>query len=246
MIRLHTTEDGRYRRRFAESAKDVEAAQRLRYEVFNVELKEGLDPSSDSGLDRDDFDDVCDHLLVEDRETDQVVGTYRLQTGANAARKKGYYSEQEFEFGPYETIRSQVVELGRACVLPDHRNLIVLGLLWKGIGSYALKHRTRYLMGCSSIRTQDPAVGTTAYELLSVRWLVEPEWRTRPTPAFHCPMDTETQEPIKIPKLLRAYLGLGGKICGAPALDRWFKTVDFLTLLDLQGISEADRARFMA
>jgi putative hemolysin len=246
MIRLLTSIEGRYAHRFASSSQDLEEVQRTRYQVFNVELHEGLDESGALGLDQDAFDPVCDHLIVEDRETGRVVGTYRLQTGANAAARLGYYSEQEFDFRPYESIRGQIVELGRACVLASHRNLFVLGLLWKGIGSYALEHGSRYLMGCSSLTSQDPAMGATAYQQLASQWLVEPHWRTLPTPDWQCPLDTLAGEAVMIPKLLRAYLGLGGKICGPPALDTRFKTIDFLTMVDLDGISAADRSRFMA
>jgi putative hemolysin len=230
----------------ASSPQDLEAVQRLRFEVFNLELQEGLAESWTTGLDADAFDGACQHLLVEEKETGQVVGTYRLQTGDSAASHLGYYSEQEFEFAPFESIRSQIVELGRACVLASHRNLFVLGLLWKGIGSFALEHHSRYLIGCSSITSQDPAVGAWAYDHMAARWLAEPAWRTVPTPAYHCPMAERALEPVKIPKLLRAYLNLGGRICGPPALDPHFKTLDFLTMLDLEGLGPEDRQRFLA
>ena len=163
----------------------------------------------------------------------------------SAAAHLGYYSEQEFDFAQYAAIRAEMIELGRACVHQQHRNLVVLGLLWKGIAEYARERGGRYLCGCSSITSQDPAVGASAYAELFRKHLAPAEWRTKPLPAFDCPLDQLAEEPPKIPKLLRAYLSIGAKICGPPALDRQFKTIDFLTLLDLHAMPALVRARFM-
>lgn len=223
-----------YRMRLARDADDRRAAQALRFEVFNLELREGLAQSWITGLDADRFDAVCDHLLVEDTTSGRVVGTYRLQTGAAAARHHGYYSEREFEFAPYEPLRGRVVELGRACVQRAHRNFAVLNLLWGGIADYARAHGARWLLGCSSLTSTDPATAAAAWQRLQVHQ-AEPALRTVPTPAFACPLDTLGPAPA-IPKLLTAYLALGATLAGAPALDREFGTIDFLTLLDLDGL----------
>ena len=233
-----------YATRLARDSRDVQAAQALRYEVFNLELNEGLEDSKVTGLDADPFDAVCDHLVVEHLPTGAIVGTYRLQSGWNAASHRGYYCAQEFEFEVFEKIRDEIIELGRACVHKHHRNLVVLGLLWKGIADYARKHGARYLFGCSSLTSQDPEVGATAYADLCRRHLIEPQWRTRPLPAFECSLNHLSAEPVAIPKLLRAYLALGAKICGPPAIDREFKTIDFLTLLDLKSMHPLARQRF--
>ena len=234
-----------YMARLARNTDDIHAAQRLRFQVFNVELNEGLESSRLTGRDEDPFDAVCDHLIVEHLPSQEVVGTYRLQTGINAADHLGYYCAQEFEFGVFAPLRAEMVELGRACVHHDHRNLIVLGLLWKGIASYAQRHHARYLFGCSSLTSQDASVGAAAYTELCRKHLAAPQRRTRPLPAYDCPLDQLAAEAPKIPKLLRAYLSLGAKICGPPALDRNFKTIDFLTLLDLEALPAAARQRFL-
>src|SRR5438093_679675 len=234
-----------YASRLARNAEEVRTAQALRFTVFNLELNEGLTESLATRLDADPFDEVCDHLLVEHLPTGEIVGTYRLQTGLTAAANCGYYSEQEFDFTPFESIRGELIELGRACVHQQHRNLVVLGLLWKGIADYARERGGRYLCGCSSITSQDPAVGASAYSELCRKHLAAVEWRTHPLPAFDCPLDHLTEEPPKIPKLLRAYLSIGAKICGPPALDREFRTIDFLTLLDLHTLPPLVRARFL-
>jgi len=232
-----------YRLRLAASEQDVRAAQLLRFVVFNLELREGLEQSYATFLDADAFDPVCDHLLVEDIRTGEVVGTYRLQTGSKAAQNLGYYSAQEFDFAPYEPLRNELVELGRACVHVNHRSLTVLSLLWKGIANYLTSHGCRYLVGCSSLTSQDPAVGMAAYRELQ-RYLVREELRTKPLPAFVCEAEPSRVAP-KIPKLLSAYLTLGSQICGPPALDREFKTIDFLTFLDLRTLSPRSVARYL-
>jgi len=245
-VRLLVGASGQYAARIASRPVEIQAAQQLRFQVFNLELKEGLAQSYVTGLDADPFDAVCDHLIVEHLATRQIVGTYRLQTGRSAAKNLGYYSAQEFDFAPFEPMREEIVELGRACVHRQHRNLIVLGLLWKGIADYAKALGARYLIGCSSLTSQDAAVGASAYtELCRKKHLADLAWRTRPTPAFECPLDRVTLDEVKIPKLLRAYLTLGAKICGAPALDRQFQTIDFLTLLDLEALPAGARERFL-
>lgn len=234
------------RARLAESAADVRAAQALRFAVFNLELNEGLEQSFNTLLDADPFDEICDHLLVEDTATGEVVGTYRLQTGDRAARGRGYYSAQEFDFAPLEPIRSQVVELGRACVAKSHRNLAVLSLLWRGIARYARERGGRYLVGCSSVHTQDATVGAALYSNLMRRYLVEERFQIRPLPQIACPLDQLAAETPEVPKLFATYLTLGAKICGAPALDREFKTVDFLTLMDLEAVPRRVAQRYLA
>jgi putative hemolysin len=243
-IRLLVSPSTYYATRLALNSDEIRAAQALRYRVFNLELNEGLDASHLTGLDEDQFDAVCDHLVVEDLRTGQIVGTYRLQTGQNAASSFGYYCEQEFEFDVFEPLRAEMVELGRACVHRQHRNLVVLGLLWKGIADYARQHGARYLFGCSSITSQDPTEGASAYADLCRKHLVGPQWRTRPLAKYDCSLSELASDPVAIPKLLRAYLTLGAKICGPPSLDRQFKTIDFLTLLDLQSLHPLARQRF--
>ena len=230
-----------YRLRLSRADADIKAAQALRFLVFNLELNEGLDQSYTTLRDADAFDPICDHLLVEDYRSSDVVGTYRLQTGATAAANLGYYSALEFDFTPYEPHRAQMIELGRACVHRDHRNLAVLGMLWRGIIEYARNHGARYMVGCSSLTSQDPAEGAAAFFELSGRHLIEPSLRTFPLPKFRCDMEQLAPAVPKIPKLLRAYLSLGAAICGPPAIDREFKTIDFLTWMDIEALPASAR-----
>lgn len=225
----------RYLTRLAQGALELRQAQRLRFQVFNIELGEGLVESIALGLDIDCYDAACDHLLVIDTSNGEVVGTYRLQTGARAQQCVGYYCEREFDLTPFAPLRAQVLELGRACIHADHRNFAVLNALWRAIALYARERGSRYLIGCSSLTSQDPSVGAATY--LALQNHLAPEaLRTQPQPAYVCDMSVIATKPPKIPKLLAAYLTLGIKLCGPPAIDREFKTIDFLTLFDLEQI----------
>ena len=246
--------------RLAQSATDVRKAQQLRFEVFNLELGEGLAASHALERDVDAFDEVCDHLIVEESASGEVVGTYRLQTGLVAKANIGYYSQREFDFSVYEPLRAEMIELGRACVHKAHRNFNLLHLLWRGIAQYAVAHRARFLIGCSSLTSQDPREGIAAYEQLRRKHLVKPAWQTFPHPIYACVAagigdldgagcghaSDRPGSPIPAStKLLRAYLMIGAKICGLPAIDREFGTIDFLTLLDLQALPTIVRAHFL-
>jgi putative hemolysin len=234
-----------YTLRLAARREDVRAAQALRFAVFNLELGEGLANSVATGLDADRFDSVCDHLIVTLESTGEVIGTYRLQTGIQAAKHFGYYSAQEFDFTPYEPLRNAMVELGRACVHHAYRNRTVLGLLWKGIIDYARARNGRWLVGCSSLTSQQPADGAAMLAVFTPKYLVPEPLRTHPLPSVACPLDRTASPPPRVPKLLAAYLSLGAKICGAPAIDREFKTIDFLTLLDLGALSPDTVTRYL-
>ena len=237
-------EMGPYVARLALTDEERGKVYRLRFLVFNLEMQEGLESAFVTGMDTDLYDPYCDHLLVEERSTGQVVGTYRMQLGRVAGSNLGYYSAQEFDFSPYEAMRDGIVELGRACVHRDHRSAEVLHLLWRALARYSLANGARYMMGCCSLTSQDAAEGMAVYGSLA-SCLVEPGLRTRPTPPYALPEAMELREEVRAPKLLRAYLTIGAKICGPPAIDREFKTIDFLTLLDLQSLHPRVAARFL-
>jgi putative hemolysin len=232
-----------FRAGMAESLEDLIACQRLRYLVFNCELGEGLAGSARIGLDRDRYDFICDHLMVRDTSSGKLVGTYRMQSGFRAKGNLGYYSEQFFDFAPFERIREEVLELGRACVHTDYRNTAVLHMLWKGIMRYALSCKARYLLGCSSMSSQDENEGMSLYEQLREKYLVDAVLRTKPRPEFACRAGDQTTPAPAIPRLFRAYLDVSARLCGPPAIDREFKTIDFLTLIDLQHIPDRLRTR---
>jgi len=235
-VRGRGPDQRQYRARLATTAADVRAAQTLRFLVFNLELNEGLEESYATCRDADAFDGVCDHLLVEELPSRDVVGTYRLQSGTNAAAERGYFSAQEFDLAPFEPFRTQMIEVGRACVHSQHRNATVLSLLWKGIAAFARDHGSRYLIGCCSIASPDAKVGAWLYRNCSLAHLAPPEWQTQPQPDRVCPLDPAVEQPCPWPRLLLAYLSLGARICGPPAINRSFRKIDFLAVLDLRDL----------
>jgi len=227
---------GKYVVRFARSEADLVAVLRIRYEVFNLELAEGLDESHATGLDRDRFDAVCHHLMIETTRG-KLVGTYRMQTAEMAAGEIGYYTAGEFDLAtvPPE-IERLAIELGRACILERHRNSQALFALWKGLVAYLQHNSKRYLFGCCSLTSQDPLEGIRTLERLSADGYLHPSVRVVPRAGFECvpgPADAGRRVAVKIPKLFGTYLRIGAKVCGAPAIDREFKTIDFLVLLDI-------------
>jgi putative hemolysin len=228
----------------ARTDHDLRECQRLRYLVFNLELQEGLSISDRDGLDIDPFDSFCDHLMVRELESGKLVGTYRLQTGSVAQQNLGYYGNQFFDFSVYEPVRHQVLELGRACVHVDHRNMMVLHALWKGIAAYAMRSESRYLLGCNSISSQDENYGVAMFESLKEKYLVREDLRTTPQPGCHCNPGGATVEAQRPPRLFRAYLDISARISGPPAIDREFKTIDFLTIVDLALLPDRVRTRF--
>lgn len=235
---------------FAHSPAELEDVQRLRFDVFNVELGEGLDESFRTGLDADRFDPVCHHLVIRDLRSGNVVGTYRMQVSEMAQRYVGFYTAEEFrlEMLPPEVI-GDAVEVGRACVARDFRNRRVLFLLWKGLAAYLSHNRKRFLFGCCSLTSQDPAEGRRVMDHLISTEHVHDGYRVDPHPDWECyppgfTLEGDVGEPVKLPKLFSLYLRYGAKACGPPALDRSFKTIDYLVLFDLDDLDEQHRKIF--
>jgi putative hemolysin len=240
---------GRYEVRLARTRAELEAAQRLRFDVFNVELGEGLPRSILTGRDEDEFDASCEHLIVLDRDDGGTVGTYRLQTAAAARRGCGFYTASEFDLDALPAdVQEGALELGRACIARAHRNTRVLYLLWRGIAELARRESKRWLFGCCSLTSQDPREGRALLDVLDARGALHPEIHVRPRAAFRC---RPTLEPglaapaVAVPRLFDMYLAMGAKVCGEPALDRAFGTIDYLVLFDLEDLDATSRRRFL-
>lgn len=242
LVPTKTLEEGRYLVRFARSAEELDEVLRLRFEVFNLELNEGLESSYETGRDCDEFDPVCHHLIVIDTRSQTIVGTYRMQTASMALQNLGFYSAAEFglEGFPAEVV-GQSVEVGRACVAKEHRNTQVLFLLWRGLALYMATNQLRYLFGCCSLTSQDAAEGLATLRYLESHGHLHPEYVIQPQPEYVCCEDglvVDENFPVKIPQLFRIYLRHGAKACGPPAIDRRFKTIDFLILFDVAAMDE--------
>lgn len=236
--------DGVYTARFARNPDELEQVLRLRYEVFNLELGEGLAASHADGLDRDPYDDYCHHLMVLHQPTGAVIGTYRMQTSEMAREGAGFYSDEEFFLDRWpDPMLDACCEVGRACIAANHRHRRVLLLLWRGLGDYVVHNRKRYFFGCCSLTSQDPDDAARMLAWLRAHGRLHPELDLAPRPHCDCreyERSTEGWEQVSVPTLMGTYLRYGAKICGRPAIDRQFRTIDFLALLDLKEM-DADR-----
>jgi putative hemolysin len=232
-----TLEDKHYIIKLAQTEEEIDAALKLRFDVFNLELNEGLETSFATQRDKDKFDSQCDHLLIIEKATETIIGTYRMQTYNMAKKGHGFYSNGEFclDMLPKKII-TRSVELGRACIHKDYRNTKVLFLLWRGLANYIYFSKKRYLFGCCSLTSQDAIEGLTLLQQLINDKHVHPKLKLDAQNGFELPDISTLQPPLKtveMPPLLGMYLRYGAKVIGSPAIDREFKTIDYLVLLDV-------------
>ncbi len=228
----------------ADRESEIEAAMRLRAEVFSAEY--GTAPSP---RDEDLFDAYCRHLVVIHRPSGRVVGTYRMQDDFAALHGAGFYSETEFDLTMIKRHGGRLLELGRSCIAPEFRDGRVIHLLFAGIAAEAARLETRFILGCPSLpigaAPDAPAIaaallahyGADSLHLAPVR----PAYAADLAPA---PAVDETVLLEKLPPLMKAYLRLGARVCGGPALDREFRSVDFLMLLPVEKLARRYRRHF--
>ncbi len=232
--------------RLAQSQQDVIACQRLRYEVFAQEMGAKL-PTSHLGLDKDGFDEVCDHLLVEDCVTNKIVACTRILTDKIANEVGGYYySDHEFDLTKIRSMSGRVMEIGRTCVDADYRNGATISVLWSGLAGFMLEEGFDFLMGCASVPVADGGVQVSAIRqyLQDKNLLADRERCVSPrVPMPQLSHNTEVE--IVWPPLLKAYLRLGAKVCGDPCLDAEFGVADFFILLDVQDLNPRYARHFL-
>lgn len=222
----------RYGVGFARTPAEVRAAQQLRWRVFAEEMGARLGGRI-PGVDHDFFDPYCEHLVVRDEATGEVVGTYRILSPSAAQRVGGYYSENEFDLTRLRDLRERMVEIGRSCIHPAHRNGAVIALLWSGIARYMLANGCTYLAGCASMSIADGGhAAASVFEQLRARQLAPVEYRVFPR---HClPLDElDATRPARLPPLIKGYVRAGAWICGEPAWDPDFHAADFFMFLPL-------------
>ena len=216
---------------FARTDSEIQEAQRLRYKVFAEEM--GTDLDDNDGLDIDGFDAFCDHLLVRDNATGQVVGTYRILSPNMANEAGGYYSAGEFDLSRLSHLFDRMVEVGRACVHMNYRNGSTIAMLWAGLASYMEAHHYEYMIGCASTAMNDGGHGAASlYQRLKDDYLCPTEYRVFP----RCPLPINALRQdmqAACPPLIKGYLRLGAYICGEPAWDAHFNTADLLVMLPL-------------
>jgi putative hemolysin len=226
---------------------EIVEAQRLRFQVFNLELNKGLQSSYENGLDIDEFDPYCNHLIVRDIKSSEVVGTYRMMRGTQARQHLGFYSEKEFDLSRIKTLDGELLELGRSCARKDYRDRALLPLMWEAIVDYVRLHSVRYLFGCGSLYTTDIAEVSAIFALLRSKYYAPEHCRVEPVAS--CRFKGVTEATIssadeaslfqKLPSLIKGYLRIGAVVCGPPALDAEFGTADFFLLLDFSNLKEA-------
>ena len=248
MLQEHIRQAGRAGQQFhvttARHQDEVREAQRLRWRVFAEEMGARL-ATPEPGLDIDFYDAHCEHLLVRDPDTGEVVGTYRILSPERARRVGSYYSENEFDLTRLQHLRSRMVELGRSCVHADHRSGGVITLLWAGLAEYMLKSGHEYLIGCASIGMADGGHNAAGiWHAAKEKHLAPVEWRVFP----RCPLPLDSLEsaaaPV-LPPLVKGYLRLGAYVCGEPAWDPDFNTADLPILLPLKNLNPAYARHFL-
>ena len=236
-------EPKRYRYEFAVLPSDIQAVQRLRYEVFAMEGGASLETPV-PGLDVDRFDPHCLHLLVRDQYDRRVVASTRLLTDDQAIGAGGFYSEQEFWMDPVLALPGRCVEIGRTCVRPEYRKGAVISTLWSGIASFVSQNGFRYLFGSASISLQDG--GATAWSIM--QRLQRSYWAgeaLRVSPKIALPMLLTPPEHVVWPPLLKAYVSLGALACGEPYWDADFDVADVFMLLDMGDLAPRYARRFL-
>ena len=229
---------------WASDASEIKEAQRLRYKVFAEEMGAHL-PVNAEGLDVDEFDAYCDHLLIRDQETLKVVGTYRVLPPHKAQEIGRLYSDSEFDLARLNHLRPKMVELGRSCVHADYRSGAVIMALWSGIAQYMQKHGYEIMLGCASIPMSDGGhFAASLYNSLSNEQMAPIE--NHAFPRLPLPLDRLNGGlAVEPPPLIKGYLKLGAKICSAPAWDPDFNTADLLTMMRLSEINPRYAKHFL-
>jgi putative hemolysin len=215
---------------------ELREAQRLRFDVFSRELGARL-VSPLAGHDIDRFDDYCEHLLVRDAATREIIGTYRVLTPAQARRAGGTYCDQEFDLAPLGPLRTRMVELGRSCVHAEHRHGGVVLALWGELAAFMARNALDTMMGCASISLQPHGVPGAAavWQQLCLNHLAPVRFQVRPhlaLPLAHSLLP----DGISAPPLIRAYLRLGARLLGPPAWDPAFNTADLPMMMRVQDL----------
>ena len=233
---------------WAKHQDEVRHAQRLRYSVFAGEMGARLNTPL-AGHDIDLFDDFCEHLLVRDELTQEVIGTYRVLTPAQAKRVGSTYSDTEFDLTRLRQLRERMVELGRSCVHPDHRHGGVILALWGALAEFMARNQLDTMIGCASIPMQHQGVpgghgAASIWEQLRKTHLAPIEYHV--IPRVPLPVDNlKSDLQVEPPALIRGYLRLGAKVLGAPAWDPDFNTADLPMLMRIADLPSRYRRHFL-
>ncbi|MCS4295050.1 putative hemolysin [Comamonas sp. BIGb0152] len=226
---------------------EVREAQRLRHQIFAGEMGAQLQTSLE-GHDVDGFDDYCEHLLVRQGQSKQVIGTYRLLTPAQALRAGRTYSDGEFDLSAIDALRPRMVELGRSCVHPDYRQGGVIMALWGALASFMLRNKLDVMMGCASIPMWHNGIvsgdaAASIWRQLLAKGQISQDYSVVP----HLPLplaQLNDHVDVEPPALIKGYLRVGTEVIGAPAWDPDFNTADLPMLMQLDRLPARYRKHF--
>jgi putative hemolysin len=223
----------------------VREAQMLRYRVFGEELGARL-PTSAAGLDADDFDEHCRHLLVRETKSGEVVGCTRLLNGHDARRTGGFYSEKEFQLDAIPRLPGKLLEIGRTCISARCRQGAAIAVLWSGIAGYVQIHNIDFLFGCASMPLGNGDLQAAAImNRLRRQASAPPNLRVIPKHPLLCGASQPAVLDAPLPALLKAYVRLGAKVCGEACRDPDFGVADALMLLDLNHLNPTYARHFL-
>ena len=228
----------------ARDAAEVREAQKLRWRVFADEMGARLQ-AAEPGVDSDLFDPWCEHLIVREHCNGEVIGTYRILTGARARELGGFYSDDEFDLTRVDHLRGRTVEVGRSCVHPDHRNGATIALLWQGLAQFMQSRHYEYMIGCASISMVDGGHGAASiYNSLRQASMSPIEYRV--FPRYPLPLERlDDTLDAALPPLIKGYVRCGAWVCGDPAWDPDFNTADLLMLLPMSRLDRRYARHFM-
>ena len=241
-------ENSSYVIKIADTMMELESAYRLRFEVFNIELDEGLDSSFLAGLDKDEYDDQFLHLIVVDKTNDKVIATYRIQNHAMAQQGIGFYSASRFDFADFpQEIQQHGLEVSRACIAKNHRNSKVFYALWKGLALMLYENKLRYFFGCCSIPSRNSQDANGVVKLLQTMAVYHKNVYVQALPEFTCTYQDEDTDITKVmlPPLFNLYLRFKCRVCSSPCKDDEFKTITFLVVYDTRSASDKHHSMFL-
>ena len=243
---------GRYLARLAEDADDVKAAQRLRYQTFIAGTGAAEDGPRAEGLDADHLDDMCDHMLVEDRKTGELACCFRMMPLKTGAEIDKCYSAQFYDLEALRDYPDPMVEMGRFCIHPDYKDPDVLRIAWGAMTGYVDDNGVEMLFGCSSFHGTKADEYMDAFALLKARHIAPKHWlpRVKAPKIFPYAKRLTIKRPDmkkalgKMPPLLRTYLSMGGWVSDHAVVDPDMNTLHVFTGVEIKRVPKA-RARLL-
>lgn len=230
-------------------------AQQLRYKVFVEELgADGPMVDHNARLEQDRFDPFATHLLLRDLNRDagnNVVGVYRLLSGAAATAAGQFYCEDEYDLTLLRQSGKRLIELGRSCLHPDYRGGAGMMHLWQALSAIVAKQNIDILFGVASFHGTDPDALAGPLSLLHHRHLAPADLRVTAKGSSTQRMDLITEDQIDrisalrdTPALIKAYLRLGGVVGDGAFVDLAFNTTDVCLILPTEAVGARQRRMY--